>query len=91
MTITEIKSALDVCDKMIDTLYRRLIPTENLLGGVSDAYERMSDDEKTAYKNMREQHQNLLAYRASLLNAAMNTMAAFTTPDPVLSTNGFTF
>lgn len=81
MTITEIKATLDVLDRMIDTLYRRLIPTENLLGGVSEAYEKMSAEEKEEYKTMREQHSNLLAYRKDILNQAMDAMPGLTKVD----------
>lgn len=76
MTIEEIKASLDVCDKMIDALNRKMYSNESIMGMMSDAFERMSEDEKEQYAVNRQQLTSLLNYRSSLLNEAIDVMSS---------------
>ena len=78
MDIKDIKASLDVCDKMIDILYRQLFSNESLMGATSDMFARMTDEEKEEYAKTRKQHANLIAYRKALLNEAANSLKTAT-------------
>ena len=76
MTIEEIKASLDVCDKMIDALNRKMLSNESIMGMLNSSYEHMSNEEKEKYTLTRHQLTSLLEYRSSLLNEAMDVMAS---------------
>jgi hypothetical protein len=89
MTIEEIKASLDVCDKMIDALNRKMYSNESIMGMMSDAFERMSEDEKEQYAVNRQQLTSLLNYRSSLLNEAIDVMSS--SDVPLTKIEGFSF
>lgn len=89
MTIEEIKASLDVCDKMIDALNRKMYSNESIMGMMSDAFERMSEDEKEQYAVNRQQLTSLLNYRSSLLNEAIDVMSS--SDVPLTKIDGFSF
>lgn len=89
MTIEEIKTSLDVCDKMIDALNRKMYSNESIMGMMSDAFERMSEDEKEQYAVNRQQLTSLLNYRSSLLNEAIDVMSS--SDVPLTKIEGFSF
>lgn len=89
MTIEEIKASLDVCDKMIDALNRKMYSNESIMGMMSDAFERMSEDEKEKYAVNRQQLTSLLNYRSSLLNEAIDVMSS--SDVPLTKIEGFSF
>ena len=89
MTIEEIKASLDVCDKMIDALNRKMYSNESIMGMMSDAFERMSEDEKEQYAVNRQQLTSLLNYRSSLLNEAIDVMSS--SDVPLIKIEGFSF
>ena len=89
MTIEEIKASLDVCDKMIDALNRKMYSNESIMGMLNDAFERMSEDEKEQYAVNRQQLTKLLDYRSLLLNEAINIMSSGDIP--LTKIDGFSF
>lgn len=89
MTIEEIKASLDICDKMIDALNRKMYSNESIMGMMSDAFERMSEDEKEQYAVNRQQLTSLLNYRSSLLNKAIDVMSS--SDVPLTKIEGFSF
>jgi hypothetical protein len=89
MTIEEIKASLDVCDKMIDALNRKMYSNVSIMGMMSDAFERMSEDEKEQYAVNRQQLTSLLNYRSSLLNEAIDVMSS--SDVPLTKIEGFSF
>lgn len=89
MTIEEIKASLDICDKMIDALNRKMYSNESIMGMMSDAFERMSEDEKEQYAVNRQQLTSLLNYRSSLLNEAIDVMSS--SDVPLTKIEGFSF
>ena len=82
LTINDIKCCLDVCEAMIDRLQRELYSNSSMMGAVNSAYESLSENEKNIYKAKREQLNNLLKYKTSVLDYALTILSGGSGTEP---------